>query len=344
MDTPLRPYSPLSFLKGPVFLWVLWTAVIGGVAWWYTRDLFIAQAVGGTGAIALLLHSIWLKVRLDSRWLVDLQVFLVRTGALSDQHRVKRIFMPWEAGAARRKFLASTLENVRDMEKRMHEARHALDKFVGTKASQFAAKYASGNQWGGEMVPVYVLFADVRGFTRMTEKLKPTETVTFLNRLFSALEEVVRESGGEVNKYIGDSILAFFPRSLEDEAPAVKRILLGALRMMDRFLEIDAKYKSDYSVTPEVGFGMGLAAGVAVLGNVGSMNRMEFTLVGDTVNTASRLCSIAEHGQILVNEEMARVAEGMFRMEALGAVKLKGKAEPVVPTVIMGEKLQPGLA
>lgn len=344
MTAPNRDNSFASFFEGPFFYWLFWSLAIGGTALGLTGDLAKAGILAGAAALALMIHSFWLKVRLDSRWLIELQSFLIRMGALPEGHRVRHLFLPWQVPKARREFLASTLDGAKEIEKKLHETRHALDKFVGTKGSQFASKYASRSDWGGEGALVYALFADVRGFTRMAERLKPSETVTFLNRLFSSIEEVIREAGGEVNKYMGDAILAYFPQPPDEEGPAVKRVLMCTLRMLSRFFEIDAKYKHDYSVIPDVGFGVGVASGPVILGNIGSMNRMEFTLIGDTVNVASRLCSIAEPGQILVTAEVAKAAEGMFRMEALGAVKLKGKTDPITPYVVLGEKLQPGLA
>jgi adenylate cyclase len=87
-----------------------------------------------------------------------------------------------------------------------------------------------------------------------------------------------------------------------------------------------------------------MAGGDVVIGNLGSARRMEFTLIGDTVNLSSRLCSIAADGQILISQDLALTAASMFRMEALDPVRIKGKSGTHRPYSVMGEKLQPGLA
>jgi adenylate cyclase len=162
--------------------------------------------------------------------------------------------------------------------------------------------------------------------------------------MFTELEEIITLSGGEINKYMGDAILAFFPFPNENPQPAVRKVLQSALRMQDSFHEVQAKFRETYSEIVQTGMGIGIAGGDVILGNLGSTRRMEFTLIGDTVNLASRLCSIAEDGQILVNTEIAHVAADQFRMEALDPVRIKGKAGTYTPYAVMGERIQQGLA
>jgi len=89
----------------------------------------------------------------------------------------------------------------------------------------------------------------------------------------------------------------------------------------------------------DIGLGIGITAGTAIMGNLGSANRMEYTLIGDTINLASRLCGIAKHGQILLNEEMAAVTRGQFELKALPAVPLKGKSGVHIPYEVLGERI-----
>jgi adenylate cyclase len=229
-------------------------------------------------------------------------------------------------------------------EKKLTETRHVLDKFVGTKASQFATEKGKQAVWEGELTRAIVLFSDVRGFTSMTEKLKPQETIRYLNRMFTEVEEVIAFSGGEINKFIGDAIMAFFPFPVESSEGPVKKALLAALRMQDSFHQVQATFREHYSETTHTGLGVGMAGGDVVIGNLGSARRMEFTLIGDTVNLSSRLCSIAADGQILISQDLALTAASMFRMEALDPVRIKGKSGTHRPYSVMGEKLQPGLA
>lgn len=109
--------------------------------------------------------------------------------------------------------------------------------------------------------------------------------------------------------------------------------------MQDRFEILNRVYKTAYSQPVEIGLGVGITAGTAIVGNLGSANRMEFTLIGDTVNLASRLCGIAKHGQVLVNDEMADVCHDYFDMTALPAVQIKGKSGLITPFLVNGERL-----
>jgi adenylate cyclase len=178
----------------------------------------------------------------------------------------------------------------------------------------------------------------------MTEKLKPQETLRYLNRMFTEFEEVIAFSGGEINKFIGDALLAYFPFPQDSSDGAVKKALLAALRMQDAFHQIQVNFQGNYSETIHTGLGVGMTGGDVIIGNLGSARRMEFTLIGDTVNLASRLCSIAEDGQILINQDLALIAGNMFRMVALEPIRIKGKSGTYRPYSVMGEKLQPGLA
>ena len=109
--------------------------------------------------------------------------------------------------------------------------------------------------------------------------------------------------------------------------------------MQDRFELINQSFKVAYSQEVKIGLGIGVTAGEAIMGNLGSTNRMEFTLIGDTVNMASRLCGVAKHGQVLVNEEMAQAAKDTFEFNALPPMQIKGKTELQTPYAVMGERL-----
>ena len=116
-------------------------------------------------------------------------------------------------------------------------------------------------------------------------------------------------------------------------------VLRTALRMQDKFEILNQSFKVAYSQPLSIGLGIGVTAGEAIMGNLGSVNRMEFTLIGDTVNMASRLCGVAKHGQVLVNEEMAKAAGDFFMFTPLPPMKIKGKEEMQTPYVVNGERL-----
>jgi adenylate cyclase len=268
-----------------------------------------------------------------------LQEFLWDKNLLPFHMRIFRGSMPWGIRSKRRELLQAVANKQEELIRKVEETNQTLERYVGTNVSQQAIQGAQHNELGGELRRVYVLFSDIRGFTNMTEKLKPEETVDVLNRMYAAMEEVLAPAGGDINKYIGDAIFAYFRRPYGDEEESCQKVLRAALRMQDKFESLNARYRINYSQPVEIGLGIGVAAGEAIVGNLGSPKRMEFTLIGDTVNLASRLCGIAKHGQILVNEEMAKVSQEYFEMLAMPPVAIKGKTGLHTPYAIVGEKL-----
>jgi class 3 adenylate cyclase len=327
-----------------IFWCLLLTALSGGVCWYFTKNPMACLGVILPGLFILILSWIDFFRKAQKGLFVELQLFLVRCRLLPEDYKIVRNILLGDLEKKKQELMNLATEQFQQKDRKLTEARHVLDKFVGTKGSQFATQKGRQAVWEGELIRAIVLFSDVRGFTTMTEKLKPQETVRYLNRMFTEFEEIIAFSGGEINKFIGDAIMAFFPFPLEGPEAAVKKAIVGALRMQDSFHQIQATFRENYSENVQTGLGVGMASGEVVIGNLGSARRMEFTLIGDTVNFASRLCSIAEDGQILINQDLALTAADMFRMEALEPVRIKGKSGTHRPYSVMGEKLQPGLA
>jgi adenylate cyclase len=170
-----------------------------------------------------------------------------------------------------------------------------------------------------------VLFADVVAFTPLAESRPPEQVVALLNELFSMLTEIVFRHDGMVDKFIGDCIMAVWgaARPTPDHA----RLGLAAARDMVRFLETaNESWKAKYDV--EIRLGIGVNSGDALVGNIGSDKRMEFTVVGDVVNVAARLEAIARPNQVLVGEG-AQIAGGeAFDLEPIGERNLTGRKAP----------------
>ncbi len=179
---------------------------------------------------------------------------------------------------------------------------------------------------GGQRREITVLFADVVAFTPLTERLAAEEIVALLNELFTILTEIVFRHEGTIDKFIGDCVMAMWgaPRDQPDHA---ERALAAAEDMM-RWLEAGNEgWEERYGVRIELA--IGVHSGEAIVGNVGSETRMEFTAIGDTVNVAARLESIARPSQILVTEATRdRAGEG-FEFVDLGLRDLVGRAEPL---------------
>ncbi|WP_437679230.1 adenylate/guanylate cyclase domain-containing protein [Sorangium sp. So ce131] len=175
---------------------------------------------------------------------------------------------------------------------------------------------------GGKRAPVSVLFADVVGFTPLAESRDAERMVALLNELFSMLTEIVFRHGGTVDKFIGDCVMAVWGAPLA-QADHARRALAAAEDMM-RFLETaNEEWRDKYDI--EVRLGIGVNSGEAIVGNIGSDKRMEYTVIGDVVNVASRLEAIAAPNQVLVSEATRDLAGDAFPLRALGERNLTGR-------------------
>lgn len=186
---------------------------------------------------------------------------------------------------------------------------------------------------------IAVLFVDIRGFTSLSESLHPEQIVEILNDYLSLVAKSVSNHQGTLDKFIGDAAMAVFnsPTDLEDyEYKAV----CAALDLRDSASGFNDKYMEKYG--RKVTFGIGIQCGDAVIGNIGCETRMDYTAIGDTVNTASRLEGAAAPGQILISSEMATRLEGRIKCKYAGEYELKGKKEAVVAYAVEGKmQLEP---
>lgn len=186
----------------------------------------------------------------------------------------------------------------------------------------------------GEKREVTLLFADIRGFTAMSEALKPEEVVAVLNVVLARLADAVLTCGGTLDKFLGDGLMAVFGAPVRREDDAL-RALQAAEMMMEAVRDLNAQSQAEQRAgrrrfPPEdLSLGVGINTGPVVAGNVGSEARTEYTCIGDAVNVASRLCALAGPGEILVGVRTREVIGGGARFEDLPPVRLKGKANPV---------------
>jgi adenylate cyclase len=179
-------------------------------------------------------------------------------------------------------------------------------------------------QLGGEEREATVLFADIRGFTRLSETMAPGEIVNMLNTYLSIVIERILQHGGMINKFAGDSIMAVWntPQVQPDHAR------LAARAACDIQQAVTGLQKENASL-PRVQFGIGINTGQAVAGNLGSAGRTEYTVIGDAVNLAARICSATPGTEIWIGPETYRQVEACAECVALLPQTFKGKAEPV---------------
>ena len=178
---------------------------------------------------------------------------------------------------------------------------------------------------GGRLTDVAVLFVDIRGFTTMSESLSPPEVVEILNRYLDLTSRCIMQNGGTLDKFIGDATMAFWGAPLPQE-DYIYRAVRAALDMVEGAKALSAELQTRYGRS--VDFGVGVHCGKAVVGNVGARTRMDYTAIGDTVNTASRLESNAPAGTVYISRAVADALEGRIRATSLGdTIRLKGKTE-----------------
>jgi len=188
---------------------------------------------------------------------------------------------------------------------------------------------------GGRNKDIAVLFIDIRGFTSMSENLSPEEVVNILNEYFAVVTEAVFKNKGTIDKFIGDACMAVFnsPFDLDDY---VFRAVHTGWDILQSGQKLQNTLMEKYGRT--INFGIGVNCGEAVIGNIGCEFRMDYTAIGDTVNTSSRLESNAKAGQLLISEEVLRRLEGRITVEEIGAIPLKGKSKHIMVYNVIGIK------
>ena len=181
---------------------------------------------------------------------------------------------------------------------------------------------------GGKSTVATVLFSDIRGFTTLTEELGAKGTVSLLNEYFTIMVDCIQKEGGMLDKFIGDAIMAAFgvPIPHEDDEDRAVRAAIGMIRA----LQVWNRQRANEGKKP-VEMGVGLNTDTIVSGNIGSPKRMDYTLIGDGVNLASRLESLCKqyHASILISENTVRRLKGTYRIREVDRVQVKGKTQSV---------------
>ena len=224
--------------------------------------------------------------------------------------------------------VAVAIENSQLIERVRREA-VVLSNFQRYFAPDLARQIAGAEgevQLGGAKRDVVVLFSDIRGFTPLSERMSPDEIASLLTEYFSEMVDVVFEHGGTLDKFIGDAVMALWgaPLARADDADQAVR---AAVAMQRRIDWLNAEWSRQGRQT--IAVGIGVNAGEVFAGNIGSDQRLEYTVIGDPVNTASRLCSRARAGEILLSELLYRRLTNPPRVRALEPMPLKGKARAV---------------
>ncbi|MEM7182276.1 MAG: adenylate/guanylate cyclase domain-containing protein [Spirochaetota bacterium] len=213
------------------------------------------------------------------------------------------------------------------------KAKNALGRFVNPEIAEMVLKKEL--KLGGEKKDCVIFFSDIRSFTAISEKLSPEEVVEFLNEYMTEMVRCVNETHGVVDKFIGDAIMATWGAvNKRDDHP--ENAINAALAMRRALLKFNEGRGGDKK--PIIKIGSGLNYGPVVAGQIGSEERLEYTVIGDAVNLASRVEALNKPfgTDILITDDLYQQVKEIFRVEKMQAIKVKGKEEPQVIYAVIG--------
>lgn len=213
---------------------------------------------------------------------------------------------------------------------------HAFQKYVAPQVVEEISKNHDYQiKLGGEKRHIAVLFVDIRGFTPLSEALQPEQVVEILNEYLGLVTDAIFKNDGTLDKFIGDAAMAVFNAPFDSEdyiykaVCAARDIAAGSDRIAATFMERFGR---------KVSYGIGVNCGDAVVGNIGSDFRMDYTAIGDTVNTAARLEANAKAGQILISEFVYESLKDRLEVTEVGVIPLKGKSQGIMVYQVDGVK------
>ena len=199
-----------------------------------------------------------------------------------------------------------------------------MGRYISQDVMQNVVKNIDNIRLGGKKATVSVLFADIRGFTSMSEKMTAEEVSVILNEYFSAIEPIITKYNGVINKFIGDAVMAIFGDPIEDELHPMKAVLC-ANEMLKCVRKLRYKWMDENK--PDIEIGIGINTGEVFVGNIGSEKRLEYTVIGDTVNIASRIESYNKvyKTKFLIGETTYEYVKNRVDVIKIGGVTIRGK-------------------
>lgn len=202
----------------------------------------------------------------------------------------------------------------------------AMGKFMSEDVMKNVIKNIDNLGLGGKKAIVTVLFSDIRGFTSMSEKMSAQEVSELLNEYFSEMEPIVTKHNGIINKFIGDAVMAVFGEPIQDEQHPINAVKCG-YEMLKKVENLNEKWSKEGK--PTIQIGVGINTGEVFVGNIGSEKRMEYTVIGDTVNLASRLESYNKtyKTHILISSTTYEATKNSIDVNKISDVEIRGKAE-----------------
>ena len=208
--------------------------------------------------------------------------------------------------------------------KNKEKVKNVMGRYISQDVMQNVVKNIDNVRLGGKKATVTVLFADIRGFTSMSEKMTAEDVSIILNEYFSAIEPIITKYNGVINKFIGDAVMAIFGDPIEDELHPMKAVLC-ANEMLKCVRKLRYKWMDENK--PDIEIGIGINTGEVFVGNIGSEKRLEYTVIGDTVNIASRIESYNKVYQtkFLIGESTYESVKNRVDVIKIGGVTIRGK-------------------
>jgi adenylate cyclase len=208
------------------------------------------------------------------------------------------------------------------------QLRGAFKYYLNESVMEQMLRHPDQLKLGGEQREMTVLFADIRGFTSLSEQMAPETLVKFINSYLTPLTRIVFEEGGTLDKYIGDALMAFWGAPIVQEDHALRACRAG-LRFLDALARLNLEWRSQR--LPEIEIGIGISTGPMVVGNMGSDIRFNYTVMGDAVNVAARLeAANKEHGtRLLISETTYNAVRSFSDAQPIGTIKVRGRQAPV---------------
>jgi len=211
--------------------------------------------------------------------------------------------------------------------KEEEELRSRLSRYVGEHLVEKLVNSKKGVFLENERKEVTILFADIRSFTSLSEKMTAEDVVSMLNQFFDTVVDIVFRRNGVLDKFVGDQLMAVFGLiSSDSSAPFdATRAAIEMQEATEALMKVrDKQDKETFSI------GIGINTGSAIVGNVGSENRMDYTVIGDAVNVAARLEQMTKGGEVVIGEKTFLQTQGHFRVQKKGEMLVKNKTEPVL--------------
>ncbi|MBI4560344.1 MAG: FHA domain-containing protein [Candidatus Hydrogenedentes bacterium] len=238
---------------------------------------------------------------------------------------------------------AMAIENVQLYERAVEDEkkRANLGRFLSPAIVDMVMKKDTALELGGNKTIVTTMFCDIRSFTQIAERISPNLLVDMLNEHFTAMTDIIFRFSGTLDKFIGDEIMAVFGAPISSRNDA-HRAIQAAITMQSNNAQLNQKRSQ--AGQPVFEMGIGIDTGDVIAGYVGSPERMEFTVVGDRVNTARRLCQLAGGGQVVAGANIYELVQDIVEARPIGTVMLKNKAEPVQAYEILSLKTSMGAA